>query len=308
MAKSIQDLTNKKFGRWTVLEKTDEITSDRDRYWICQCECGTIRKVRGSSLRRGKSNSCGCIRKEKLSQKTNLIGKKFDRLVVISRSEEQSKPGNVLWHCKCDCGNECDKTTTYLHRKNFFHSCGCYSKEQISNLSKKNLINQRFGKLIVIKETDKRTNGGNIIWLCKCDCGNFINVPTHSLTSGNTSSCGCINYSIGEKNIEKLLKQFNISFKAQYSTPELKLKRFDFALLGSNKEPFRLIEFDGRQHFDDISGIWNSPESLTDIQQRDKEKNQYALSHNIPLVRIPYWERDKITLDMILGDQYLVKE
>lgn len=28
---------------------------------------------------------------------------------------------------------------------------------------------------------------------------------------------------------------------------------------------------------------------------------------NIPLVRIPYTERDNITLDMLLGDQYLVK-
>lgn len=35
-------------------------------------------------------------------------------------------------------------------------------------------------------------------------------------------------------------------------------------------------------------------------------KNEWAKEHNIPLVRIPYWERDKITLDMILGDKYLV--
>ena len=36
-------------------------------------------------------------------------------------------------------------------------------------------------------------------------------------------------------------------------------------------------------------------------------KNEYALSHNIPLVRIPYWERDNITLEMILEDKYLIK-
>jgi len=46
--------------------------------------------------------------------------------------------------------------------------------------------------------------------------------------------------------------------------------------------------------------------TLEIIQQRDKEKNEYALSHNIPLVRIPYWERDNITLDMIMGDKYLI--
>ena len=46
---------------------------------------------------------------------------------------------------------------------------------------------------------------------------------------------------------------------------------------------------------------------LETTQKRDKVKNDYALTHNIPLVRIPYWERDNITLDMIMGDQYLIK-
>ena len=47
---------------------------------------------------------------------------------------------------------------------------------------------------------------------------------------------------------------------------------------------------------------------LKATQKRDKIKNNYALSHNIPLVRIPYWERDNITLDLLLGNKYLQKE
>ena len=65
-----------------------------------------------------------------------------------------------------------------------------------------------------------------------------------------------------------------------------------------------MIEFDGEQHYKEVSQ-WRT--SLETIKRRDKEKNEYALSHNIPLVRIPYWERDNITLDMIMGDKYLVK-
>lgn len=38
----------------------------------------------------------------------------------------------------------------------------------------------------------------------------------------------------------------------------------------------------------------------------DEIKNEYAFSHGIDLVRIPYWERDNITLNMLLGNQYLV--
>jgi hypothetical protein len=54
-------------------------------------------------------------------------------------------------------------------------------------------------------------------------------------------------------------------------------------------------------------GAWETKYGLEDQQIRDRLKNQYAKEHNIPLVRIPYWERDKITLDMILGDKYLVE-
>ena len=52
---------------------------------------------------------------------------------------------------------------------------------------------------------------------------------------------------------------------------------------------------------------WNNSEIDFKLsQQRDQEKNEYAFSHNISLVRIPYWERDNITLDLILGDKYLI--
>ena len=55
-----------------------------------------------------------------------------------------------------------------------------------------------------------------------------------------------------------------------------------------------------------ILGIKQKKEFLNAIK-RDIEKNQYALEHQIELIRIPYTMRDKLTLDLILGDQYLVK-
>lgn len=233
----------------------------------------------------------------------DLTGKKFDRLIAI-RPTTKRESGGVVWLCKCDCGEYCERSSKVLQRAGH-HSCGCYNKEQITNLNKKNLIGKHFGKLTVIKETDKRDSGGNIIWLCQCECGNTCEIRTGSLTSGNTTSCGCVNYSIGEKNIEKILKTNNISFISQYTEPSLKLKKFDFAICDIEKI-VRLIEFDGEQHYIDRKGVWNSVETLEDIQKRDKIKNEWAAAHNIPLVRIPYWERDNITLEMLLGDKYLV--
>ena len=299
-----ENLLGQQFGLWTVIADPDKKAKDNDRFWTCQCECGTIRDVRRSSLKKGASNSCGCYKKKKLSERTDLVGQRFDKLVVIKKSST-STYGNIMWVCQCDCGNIVERSTTYLHRKNFKHSCGCAMVEHC----KKDIANQRFGKLVAIEELKERNEAGRLLWLCHCDCGNQVKLPLSSLTSGNTSSCGCINYSIGEKNIETILLLHNIPFKSQYTCSELNLKRFDFAILDrDNGNPIRLIEFDGRQHFDDISGIWNSPESLEDIQYRDQKKNEWALAHNIPLVRIPYWERDNITLDLIMGDTYLVRE
>lgn len=47
--------------------------------------------------------------------------------------------------------------------------------------------------------------------------------------------------------------------------------------------------------------------NLTETQKNDNIKNEYCKTNNIPLVRIPYWERDNITLEMLLGKEYLVE-
>ena len=68
----------------------------------------------------------------------------------------------------------------------------------------------------------------------------------------------------------------------------------------------RLIEFDGEQHQKAYS-YFGGEEKFKKIQTNDSLKNQYALSHNIPLVRIPYSKRNHITLEMLLlNNTYLI--
>lgn len=67
---------------------------------------------------------------------------------------------------------------------------------------RKDLTNQRFGKLLVIRYFGK-ANDGHSIWLCQCDCGNTTRVATNSLRNG-TKSCGCILTKINkQRNKEK---------------------------------------------------------------------------------------------------------
>jgi len=55
----------------------------------------------------------------------------------------------------------------------------------------KNIIGKKIGRLTVLENTEKRYRR-MVIWLCICDCGNKIELPTMSLSSGHTKSCGCL--------------------------------------------------------------------------------------------------------------------
>lgn len=60
------DLTGRKFGRLTVLERSG--AQFGAALWLCQCECGIPTLVRSGDLRRGHIRSCGCLRVESWRQ------------------------------------------------------------------------------------------------------------------------------------------------------------------------------------------------------------------------------------------------
>ena len=66
----IDDLTSKKFGRYTVISRAESQVSysgGRKRtvtMWNCKCDCGNEKVVSASSLKTGHVVSCGCYKKE----------------------------------------------------------------------------------------------------------------------------------------------------------------------------------------------------------------------------------------------------
>jgi len=62
----------------------------------------------------------------------------------------------------------------------------------------RDLTGQKFGHLMAMFATDKRVQG-RVVWHCQCECGNEIDVPSHSLVSGNTKSCGCLKTEVTPK-------------------------------------------------------------------------------------------------------------
>jgi hypothetical protein len=53
------------------------------------------------------------------------------------------------------------------------------------------LAGNKYGKLIVLKKADYK-KGNRIVWKCRCDCGNEVDVAGIYLTQGDTKSCGCL--------------------------------------------------------------------------------------------------------------------
>lgn len=111
-----------KVGMNTLLEKIGR-GYHRDAIWKCECDCGNIFYVTTSTAKKG--NGCGCKIKNK------LVGEKFGRLLVLKDSTKRTKQGNIIYQCKCDCGNIVYVSSNNLSTKcNKTVSCGCYNTER----------------------------------------------------------------------------------------------------------------------------------------------------------------------------------
>jgi hypothetical protein len=75
----------------------------------------------------------------------DLRGKRFGRLTIISRVKTQEK-GDVIWHCKCDCGEETDVSRGNLKNKST-NSCGCLRNTQ-GSLTRKHPLWRRWAGFI----------------------------------------------------------------------------------------------------------------------------------------------------------------
>lgn len=83
--------------------------------------------------------------------------------------------------------------------------------------NKSNLTGKKFGKLTVLEETDKRTKKQLVIYKCKCECENIIEVNSNRLLTGHTKSCGCLNHTIKDLTGQEFGRLKVISFNGRYS-------------------------------------------------------------------------------------------
>jgi len=125
------DITGQKFGKLLVISRING-------FWNCICDCGNkISVASGSSLRKGHTRSCGCLK----IVAEDLTGRRFGKLLVISRAKIKGK--GVRWDCVCDCGNK-----TIAHSGGLKNggrkSCGCLIKYSDETLSSKHALYYKY--------------------------------------------------------------------------------------------------------------------------------------------------------------------
>ncbi len=188
------NMIGKTFGRLQVIKQVEAPQeASREAWYFCLCQCGNTLTTRGTSLRRGITRSCGCLRAEVTWQRNensadknyDLTGKRFHSLTVLEPLNDR-RSGSRVWKCQCDCGHIHNVTTHHL-LSGAVKSCGCGPTRRPDDLTGK-----RFGRLAVLALTQQRSSNGSAIWKCRCDCGKEALVSSGNLKRGATTSCGCI--------------------------------------------------------------------------------------------------------------------
>ncbi len=136
----------------------------------------------------------------------------------------------------------------------------------------------------------------------------FLQRPTDHL---NKQGCPRCNESKGEIRVTEYLKKRGITFEPQQEFKDLKHKKylkFDFYFTQLNI----LVEYDGVGHYKATFG--STPEerqkNFEEHQFRDRLKDDWAKTNNIPLLRIPYWDFDRVEelLEAFISENIMKRE
>ena len=98
----------------------------------------------------------------------------------------------------------------------------------------KNVIGQRFGRLVVLEDNDVRVNasGRTRRYLkCRCDCGNICTIEKSKVLRGATKSCGCLAKEIRSHLGERLKKPVGEAAKNEIFAQYKKVQKTEDMIL-----------------------------------------------------------------------------
>lgn len=214
------------------------------------------------------------------------LGDRVGRLTLLK--EKREKRGNSYrkyFYCHCDCGTEKWIRVDSLSSGKI-QSCGCYNKE--NNFYKPvSIAGKRYGRLEAIEPTGKKKNG-SIVWKCKCDCGNMVEIAQQVLERGDATSCGCFRRELNRVTAKERFAQYiKENFADRTNVTAIKrttpLKNSSTGIRGVSYDSKRAkyiaqIEFKGK-HYN--LGRFNTREEAKAAYEEAKEElhNKFLKEH-----------------------------
>jgi len=92
------DIIGKKIGRLTVVKRSYPNAKNKDLMYVCKCECGTEKIIRGKDLRRGATKSCGCLHNEALGNRQRIAIGLATMRAVIGSYKRKAKIRGLEWN------------------------------------------------------------------------------------------------------------------------------------------------------------------------------------------------------------------
>ena len=204
-----EDLTGQVFGKLTVVEFAGYQKKAKRPYWLCRCSCGGKRVVLSTSLKNGKTKSCGCLNTN--SGTTNPRFKDLTKTKlpngILALKLIKFKDKKSVWLFRCHCGKEFQSFAKPI-KSGFKKSCGCLYNKGKNNSRFVDRTKEELPNGIKALKFLYFTDNHKSIWLFRCHCGREFEANASNIRSENTSSCGCLyaNTSKAEGEIFAFLK------------------------------------------------------------------------------------------------------
>lgn len=232
--------------------------------------------------------------------KNKIIGQVFEKSNLEVLELDLNPPfqsHETAYKCRCA---KCGEVKTY-RKTNIVEGPGCHKCEGYlgGRGYREWEVGQKFGFIEILGRGERN---GYVVG--KCVCGTVREFALQNLKGrghSRTISCGCKQQSAGEFKIATLLEENGVNFKTQYRIDDFSLySLFDFAIFDDDNNLIKLIEFDGEQHFEPVEHFGGEEKFLIQ-KERDERKNKYCEENNIPLLRIPYWDYQRIDMKYLFS-------
>lgn len=245
---------------------------------------------------------------------TSEVGDEYTQLSPYTRSSDKILVKHNL------CGNKYEVTPNNFKRGRRCPFCKAQALVKTDSAFKKQVKDNYNDALVIV---DKYRGVDELVTaLCKKHNCKFSAIA-NSLVQKKVSCPICKNetsgannsyyqYTKGEQNILAFLLDNHIDFIYQKMftgcKSKYKLLPFDFYLPDKNL----IIEYDGRQHYESVP-VFGGDKGLERTQRNDETKNEYAISNDISMVRIPYSEKDILGVvnsivlqNVVTNESYLI--